>query len=368
MPNDYSTIARRLYLRHRLLASIMIQILFWLFAFEIFFVLLYFISHAITSLYQHDVQVSISDSLLLGGFAALIFGLILGLIDYFIEPTLKGKTFLTEILVKSSLQLAAWFALSSVSFLVGTEMDAKIVDSPLLNYTNFFSGYMLIASTMYTAIMIGLITFIKQMNNMLGPGVLLPLVLGRFRLPRLEERILLFMDLKDSTTYAERLDTLKYSQMIQDCFSDVNKVFPKYIAEIYQYVGDEVVLSWNPSDGLRNMNCIKFFFVFQNQLNSRKKYYENNYGFVPEFKAGANIGMVTVAEVGDIKREIAYHGDTINTASRIQGVCNSYGKSFIISEALKNKFEWDDNLKLDYLDSINLKGKENKVKIYSVSM
>ena len=368
MPSDNFTIPRKLYLRHRLFSSIVIQILFWLFAFELFFVLLYFISHAITSLYQQNVQISINDSLLLGVFAAIIFGFILGLIDYFIEPKLKGKTLLTEILVKSSLQLTAWLILSRVSFLIGTAMDAKIVDSPLLDYTNLFSGYMLIASTIYTAIMISLITFIKQMNNMLGTGVLLPLVLGRFRLPRLEERILLFMDLKDSTTYAEKLDTLKYSRMIQDCFIDVNKVFPEYIAEIYQYVGDEVVLSWKPSDGIRNMNCIKFFFAFQKQLNSRKEYYEKNYGFVPEFKAGANIGIVTVAEVGDIKREIAYHGDTINTASRIEGVCNSYGKSFIISEALKNKFEWNDNLKLDFLDSINLKGKENKVKIYSVSM
>jgi len=72
--------------------------------------------------------------------------------------------------------------------------------------------------------------------------------------------------------------------MIQDCFLDVNRVIPPYNAEIYQYVGDEVVLSWNSEDGLKNMNCIKFFFAFRNQLQERNEYYEKKYGFVPQFK------------------------------------------------------------------------------------
>ena len=32
----------------------------------------------------------------------------------------------------------------------------------------------------------------------------------------------------------------------------------------------------------------------------------SNYGVVPEFKAGLNLGLVTVAEVGEIKKELAY--------------------------------------------------------------
>ena len=50
--------------------------------------------------------------------------------------------------------------------------------------------------------------------------------------------------------------------MIQNCFQDVNKVIPKYYAEVYQYVGDEVVLTWLKEEGLRNNNCINFYFAF----------------------------------------------------------------------------------------------------------
>ena len=85
---------------------------------------------------------------------------------------------------------------------------------------------------------------------------------------------------------------------------------------------------------------------------------------IPEFKAGANIGNITVAEVGDFKREIAYHGDTINTASRIQSVCNTYGKSFLISEDLKN--EIDKNIFTSFVSTIKLKGKEKEINLYSV--
>jgi adenylate cyclase len=215
--------------------------------------------------------------------------------------------------------------------------------------------------------MIVIISFIKQMNNKFGPGVLIPMLLGKFRKPRIEERIFLFMDLKDSTTYAEKLGHLKFSEMIQDCFLDVNKVIPPFNAEIYQYVGDEVVLSWSSAEGLRRINCIKFFFAFQNFLQNKKEHYVKKYGFVPQFKAGVNIGNITVAEVGDFKREIAYHGDTINTAARIQSVCNTYGKLFIISENLKNEIEWVESFSTEFIDSIKLKGKEKEVKLYSVT-
>ncbi len=65
--------------------------------------------------------------------------------------------------------------------------------------------------------------------------------------------------------------------------------------------------------------CIQAFFAFQNRINEKGQYYQRTYGHIPEFKAGVNIGAITVAEVGERKREIAYHGDTINTAGQNTG-------------------------------------------------
>lgn len=72
----------------------------------------------------------------------------------------------------------------------------------------------------------------------------------------------MFLALKSSATIAETLGHHKYSQLIQDCFYDINDVVPKYDAEIYQYLVDEVVLSWPHKKGLANKNCVALFFNF----------------------------------------------------------------------------------------------------------
>ena len=38
-----------------------------------------------------------------------------------------------------------------------------------------------------------------------------------------------------------------------------------------------------------------------------------------------------VEQVGELKSEITYHGDAINTASRIQNLCNSYQSRLLVS-------------------------------------
>ncbi len=73
----------------------------------------------------------------------------------------------------------------------------------------------------------------------------------------------MFLDLKDSRTIAEKLRHFKYSQLIQDCFYDLNKVVLKHNIEMYQYIGDDMVLNWPYEKALANSNCVNLFFVFQ---------------------------------------------------------------------------------------------------------
>ncbi len=206
--------------------------------------------------------------------------------------------------------------------------------------------------------------FLRQINLMLGENNLKNYFLGKFYTPREEKRIFMFIDLQSSTTHAENLGHIKYSKMLQDCFIDLGVVVENE-AEIYQYVGDEVILTWRLNDGIRNNNCVNAFYNFKNQLLKKESYYLKNYGVLPFFKAGLNSGIVTVTEVGKHKKEIAYHGDTINTAARIQEKCNIYEKELLISETLKkalhtNKFSFTK------LGNLLLKGKDKEVSIYSI--
>lgn len=112
--------------------------------------------------------------------------------------------------------------------------------------------------------------------------------------------------------------------------------------------------------------CPRFFYAFQERLKAKKEYFQLHYGVCPEFKAGVHCGQVTVAEVGEIKTEIAYHGDVLNTASRIQSLCNQYEKQLLVSESILQRLDENDRRLATFVAEAELRGKEATTKIYSL--
>ncbi len=212
-----------------------------------------------------------------------------------------------------------------------------------------------------------LINFIALVSKKFGPGQMLLIFLGKYNKPITENRIFMFLDLNDSTTIAEKLGHIIYSKLLQECFLDLNKLIPKSGAEIYQYVGDEAVLTWKIKNYDENfMKPIRLFYYFKRRLDRKAKYYQNKFGVIPEFKAGLNAGVVTVAEIGDIKREIAYHGDVVNTASRLRDACNEFGKKLLASTYVIRNINKTDLYNVNEIGEVNLKGKVNSIKVYSI--
>jgi adenylate cyclase len=203
------------------------------------------------------------------------------------------------------------------------------------------------------------------MNKKFGPGILLQYLTGKYFNPIEEDRIFMFLDLKSSTTIAEKLSHIRYSQLIQECFAELTQPLLTYKGQIYQYVGDEAVITWEKDQGLENINCIKFYYDYIDRLEQKKDFFLNRYDVFPEFKAGLSMGLVTVAEVGELKTEIAYHGDVLNTAARIQGYCNKFDKQLLASESLVEALEQNSDYTFEYLGEVELRGKEGHSKIYT---
>lgn len=177
----------------------------------------------------------------------------------------------------------------------------------------------------------------------------------------------MFLDLKDSTTIAENLGHIIYSKLLQKCFLDMSKLILQSGAEIYQYVGDEAVLTWK----VRNYDTefikpIQMFFAYKKKLEKRAPYYKQKFGLVPEFKAGVNAGVVTVAEIGDLKREIAYHGDVVNTASRLRSACNEFDRQLLASEYVIKNLKEPLDYSIEEIGEVNLKGKQKPIKVFSI--
>jgi len=181
-------------------------------------------------------------------------------------------------------------------------------------YTNFFD-YVFSKRALSIILLVILfslfINLIVKMKELIGGDILFNLLIGRYRIPRTEKRIFMFLDLKDSTTHAEHLGDSRFSKLIQDVFDDLSEVVIKKRANIIKFVGDEVILSWDLKEGIRDNNCIKFYFSYMDKLLSRSTYYIENYNLAPEFKAGIHIGEATIVEIGRTRKEIAYISDTL---------------------------------------------------------
>jgi len=307
------------------------------------------------------LQFAFTDSLLISSTLGPIIGFISGYFQVLSEEKFYKQTSIQRFLILRFCY-AILFLITIVIIAYGVYQLYFGTEISLLKFA-FDKGSF--AMYFYILFVDFFMVVLRQVNLMLGPGNLAKLLRGKFYTPREEIRIFMFLDLQSSTSLAEKLGHIQYSMFIQDCFNDLGAVI-KHHAEVYQYVGDEAVLTWELSAGLKNQNCLKAFYHFKQQLENRREHYLEKYGNHPFFKAGLHTGKVTVTEVGRYKKEIAYHGDTMNTTARIQGQCNNYGEELLISDNLLNQLSTSGYL-FKHLGNISLKGKDKAVSVHGVT-
>ena len=318
------------------------------------------------SLTGNFAETYIANTILHHVFTGFSIGFLYAIIDFVFEKFGSKKLSLgLDLVLKTIVYLVSTIVIFTLVLGIISQLGQVNIDNSIgwWRTNRTFRVIML-----YVVLLSVVFSFIKIATQKFGKGIFLKMLLGKYKNPKEEKRIFMFLDLKDSTTIAEQLGHLKYSQLIQDCFYDLNQVVPKYDAEIYQYVGDEAVLCWPYKKGLANTNCVSLFFAFQQQILAKADYYSEKYGVVPQFKAGLHGGVLMVAEVGIVKKELAYHGDVINTSARIQGECNKLNVPILISEELLKDLEVDNTFSSTSLGTVLLKGKHKEVKIHTIQM
>lgn len=210
--------------------------------------------------------------------------------------------------------------------------------------------------------------FMDELHRKLGRDAIYNLVFGKYHQVKQEERLFLFIDLNDSTLIAEEMGEMEFSHFLQDFFYDISEPIARYFGRVYQYVGDEVVVTWPIKKGMRYAVCMRCFFAIQKQIRRFEKQYEKRYGRVPTFKAALHGGNIVVSEVGKYKSEIAYHGDVLNTTARMLSKCHELESELLISDWVLEKVQLPNYLKVESMGSWQLKGKQQEVELRSVYM
>ncbi len=208
--------------------------------------------------------------------------------------------------------------------------------------------------------------FMDELHRKLGRDAIYNLVFGKYHQVKQEDRIFLFVDLNHSTDIAEAMGELEYSHFLQDYFYDISEPIARYFGRVYQYVGDQIVVTWPVKKGLRYAVCVRCFFAVQKQIKRFEKQYMERYGRMPEFKAALHGGTVVISEVGKYKSEIAYHGDVLNTTARMQSKCHDMNADLIVSDWIIDNVTMPKYLKVEPLGQFQLKGKQQEIELYSV--
>ena len=207
---------------------------------------------------------------------------------------------------------------------------------------------------------------ILEINEKYSPGVFTDIFLGKYLNPKEEKRIILFIDLKDSTPIAEKLGHKKYFFFIRDFIHHISLALLEYDGLIYQYVGDEIIVSWVSTKGNKN-KCIQSVVRARRIIQKASAYYTRVYGMVPEYRIGVHLGFVTVGEIGIVKKDLTMSGDAMNTTARIRTMTGELNQKFVGSADFVKGVGLKDS-QIESVGMIDLKGKEQSLELFAIKI
>ena len=196
-----------------------------------------------------------------------------------------------------------------------------------------------------------------EMGLLLGFGTLKNLLTGRYVQPKREQMTFLLIDMKDSTGLAERLGPIRFHELLNEFFRDVADAALECSAGIHKYVGDEAILTWPADRALASGDCLACPFVARDLIAAGGERYRGRFGVVPQFRAALHCGEIVAGEIGDLRREIAYVGDTLNVAARLLDAAKTLGRDVLVSTELLERATLPPDLKAEPLPTLAVRGR-----------
>ena len=255
------------------------------------------------------------------------------------------------------LPLAVYVALKLVFYLVVIAFGLLLV-RPLFSALSGVPIHPVMESSIVFAIamtVFGVLLF--EVGGLLGFGTLRNLLTGRYVQPRREQMAFLLIDMKDSTGLAERLGARRFHELLNMFFRDIADAALECEASIHKYVGDEAILTWPDDRALADGACLACPFVARDLVTANSEHYREQFGVVPQFRAALHRGEIVAGEIGDIRREIAYVGDTLNVAARLLEAAKTTGRDVLASDDLLERAGLPAGLEAEHLPTLTVRGR-----------
>lgn len=195
-------------------------------------------------------------------------------------------------------------------------------------------------------------------GSLLGFRMVGRLLTGRYVRPRREHRAFLLIDMKNSTGVAERLGAVRFHELLNDFFRDIAEAALESGAEIHKYVGDEAILTWPADRPTLEDDVLACPFVLRDYIAANSARYLRRFGVVPEFRAGMHCGEIVAGQIGDVRAEIAYVGDTLNVAARLLEATKKVGRDVLVSSDLLARTTLPSGVVAEPMPTLSVRGRE----------
>ncbi len=183
------------------------------------------------------------------------------------------------------------------------------------------------------------------------------------------EASVLFCDIRNFTTISEQLQANEVVGLLNSYFNEMIKPIMDHEGVLDKFIGDAMMAVFGPPSGLAHHAdlAVKTALVMRKKLDAfnslRKTLGEDNI----DIGLGINSGNVVAGNIGSSERmEYTVIGDTVNIASRLEGLTKQYKTNIIISEYTYERINNKLNFSFRELDEVRVKGKTKSFKIYEV--
>jgi class 3 adenylate cyclase len=178
--------------------------------------------------------------------------------------------------------------------------------------------------------------------HFIGIETLFHLMIGTYHRPVIEQKVLVFLDINNSTGLAERLGAIKTKSLVGKFLFDISKPITDHGGEIYLYKGDGLIALWDWQEAIRDNKILRALDAVFATIKREQPEYLEQFGVIPSFRIGVHGGEVVVSEQGDTKRAIGVYGSTINIAARMEEAAKVHNISCAISGDVAEALRDDD--------------------------
>ena len=178
---------------------------------------------------------------------------------------------------------------------------------------------------------------------------------------------MLFADLRDFTRMVERTEPKKVVETINAYFKEMEEAIRACSGLVVQYIGDEIEAVFGAPLFREDHPelAVQAALEMKRRLHTVNRRLEERGQPPLSHGIGIHTGEVLAANIGSPNRlSYALVGDTVNTASRLQGLNKEFGTEIIISETTRKLLKGKYNVKA--LPATRLKGKKDPMEIYSL--